>query len=113
MESKKQLIVWVLNVLNNESDKDHPLTQTKIASILSECYPCDRKTVCRNIRFLQDMGYPIRKTPKGFFMDRKVISVDEVLFVREAILHAPGKDMPEKQELAERVATILSAAYRR
>ena len=45
MQSKKQLILWVLNVLNNESDENTPITQTKIADIISDMYPCDRKTV--------------------------------------------------------------------
>ena len=35
MQSKKQLILWVLNVLNNESDENNPITQTKITDIIS------------------------------------------------------------------------------
>ena len=36
MQSKKQLILWILNVLNNESDENTPITQTKIADIISD-----------------------------------------------------------------------------
>ena len=78
MQSKKQLILWVLNVLNSESDENNPITQTKIAEIISDIHPCDRKTVSRNIQFLQAMGYPIMKVSKGFYMARKVFSVEEV-----------------------------------
>ena len=113
MRSKKQLILCVLNILNNESDEDHPITQTKIANDLSELYPCDRKTVCRNIKFLQEMGYPIKKTNKGFYMAQKIFSVDDVLFVKSAIANASGKNGAEKEELAERVAAVLTKAYRR
>ena len=69
MQSKKQLILWVLNLLNNESDERHPITQTKMAEIISLRYPCDRKTVCRNLKFLQEMGYPIKKTKNGLRID--------------------------------------------
>ena len=113
MRSKKQLILWILNILNNESDKDHPLTQTRIAEIISDLYPCDRKTVCRNIKFLQEMGYPIKKTSKGFFMDCKAISVNEAQFVKSAILNASEKSDSAKRELAERVVDILTKTYRR
>lgn len=42
MQSKKQLILLVLNELNTNSDADHPLTQTQIAKNLSgEKYTCD------------------------------------------------------------------------
>lgn len=111
MQSKKQLILWVLNVLNNESDENHPITQTKIAEIISKLYPCDRKTVSRNIKFLQEMGYPIKKTKKGMFMAHKVFSVDEVLFVKNAIINASEKDESEKKELAERIANVLTTKY--
>ena len=113
MQSKKQLILWVLNVLNNESDENTPITQTKIADIISDMYPCDRKTVSRNIKFLQEMGYPIKKTSKGFYMERRVFSVEEVNFIKAAIMKATGKDDAEKAALAEKVSDVLSKMYQR
>ncbi len=112
MQSKKQLILWVLNVLNNESSKNEPLTQTKIADIISAVYPCDRKTVCRNIHFLQEMGYPIKKTAKGFYID-KTFSQEEISFIKTAILSAKNKSEDEKTELAERVVEAFNKTYRR
>lgn len=113
MQSKKQLILWVLNVLNNESDENNPITQTKIADIISDIYPCDRKTVSRNIKFLQEMGYPIKKVSKGFYMERKVFSIEEVNFIKAAIMESTGKDETEKTVLAEKVSEILSKMYMR
>ena len=113
MQPKKQLILLILNELNTNSDEKHPLTQTQIAENLSgKKFTCDRKTVCRNIKFLQDMGYPIRKSSKGFYFD-KIISVDDIAFVRSAILSAEGKSEEEKEKLAKKVADILTKQYRR
>ncbi len=106
--NKKQLILWILNLLNTESDENHPITQTQIAKVISYVYPCDRKTVCRNIKFLQEMGYPIKKTRKGFYMERKCFSVEEVNFVKAAIMEATGKEEAEKTVLAEKVSKLLS-----
>lgn len=53
MREKKYLILLVLKILENETDGSHPLTQGKIAQIISDVYPCDRKTVGRNITFLK------------------------------------------------------------
>ena len=113
MQSKKQLILWVLNVLNSESDENNPITQTKIADVISDMYPCDRKTVSRNIKFLQEMGYPIKKTNKGFYMERRVFSIEEVSFIKAAIMEATGKDDAEKAALAEKVSEVLSKMYQR
>ena len=113
MQPKKQLILMVLNELNINTDEKHPLTQTQIAKNLSgEKYTCDRKTVCRNVKFLKEMGYPIKKSSKGFYLD-KTVSVDDVAFVKEAILSCEGKSESEKVELATKVAEILRKQYRR
>lgn len=113
MQSKKQLILWVLNVLNNESDENTPITQTKIADIISNIYPCDRKTVSRNIKFLQEMGYPIKKVSKGFYIERKVFSIEEVNFIKAAIMESAGKDEIEKAALVKKVSDVLGGIYRR
>ncbi len=113
MQSKKQLILLILNELNVNSDKEHPLTQTEIARYLSgKKFRCDRKTVCRNIKFLIEMGYPIQKTSKGFYID-KIFSAQDIAFVKTAILASNGKGDTEKEELAEKVADHLLKAYKR
>ena len=111
MEKKKQLIILVLRMLESESDAKHPLTQTEMASVIQEIYPCDRKTVCRNIKFLKDMGYPIVKTTKGFYMANKAFSTDEIGFVKDAILASEGKSNEEKSALSTRVVDFLSSRY--
>lgn len=113
MQPKKQLILWILNVLNNESDENNPITQTKIADIISAVYPCDRKTVSRNIKFLKEMGYPIKKCSKGFYMERKMFSVEDVNFIKSAIMESTSKSENEKAALAEKVSEALSSFYRR
>ena len=114
MKSKKQLILLILNELNANSDEDHPLTQTQIAKNISgEKYACDRKTVNRNIKFLVDMGYRIKKKEKnkGFYMDKRLFSLDEISFIESAILDAECKSMLEKLELAKRATNILNKMY--
>ncbi len=95
---KKHLIILILKLLESESDRNHPLTQTKIADLISDVYACDRKTVGRNIGFLTAMGYPIVKTPRGFYLDRKEFTVDEMRFVEHAVRTAPD-DGIDKEKL--------------
>ena len=111
MEKKKQLIILVLRMLESESDAQHPLTQTEMANVISEIYPCDRKTVCRNIKFLKEMGYPIIKTTKGFYMDNKLFSVEEIEFIKSAILSKNEKTHEERESLSNKVAELLTKKY--
>lgn len=112
MDTKKHLIILILKILETESDASHPITQMKIASMISDMYPCDRKTVGRNIGFLIKMGYPITKTTKGFYLDKKKFTVDEVKFVIKSVLDSPDKTTAEKEDIAKRLEEMLNKIYR-
>ena len=111
MEKKKHLILLVLKLLETETDANHPITQTEIAKTISEVYPCDRKTVGRNIKDLKELGYPIIKTTKGFYMSEKLFKVNEIDFVTNAIVAATGMSDEEKEVLANNVKNVLSRKY--
>ena len=87
------------------------MTQTQIANIISSVQPCDRKTVSRNINFLKEVGYPIVKTTKGFYMDNKVFTKEEIDFVELAILNSESKSKEEKEALARDVVQCMMKKY--
>ena len=68
--AKKVIILYVLNVLRLLSSKHPPVTQTIICNYLNDIgIPCDRKTIGRNIQYLCDFGYPIKRVCKGYYLD--------------------------------------------
>ena len=71
MSGKKPLILYVLKILETETDERHPMTQTELTSVIASAMPCDRKTVGRNINALIGMGYPIVKTRAGCYLKGK------------------------------------------
>ena len=111
MEIKKVLIILILRILETESDSAHPITQLKIAELISAKYPCDRKTVGRNIKFLCELGYPIVKTAKGFYMDKMLFSREEIKFIVNSVRGAEG-DLSDREELCDRLYTSLSRYYK-
>ena len=111
MNKKKQMILLVLKMLETESDAIHPITQTDIARTISSVYPCDRKTVGRNIKYLAEIGYPIVKTTKGFYMDKKSFGLDEIEFIVNAIMKADEKSVEEKVTLANKVKDVFYSRY--
>ncbi len=112
MREKKYLILLILKILENESDENHPLTQCGIARTISEVFPCDRKTVGRNIHFLIKIGYPIIKTPKGFYMDGKSFTLDEQNFIVDAVRASPVKSDAEKEDIIKRLFTLFAKIHR-
>ena len=59
--AKKLSIIYILKILRNWSDEDHPLSQQNILEKLKEEYgmTIDRKAVKRNLVNLQKAGYPV------------------------------------------------------
>ena len=112
MEAKKYLIVLVLRILETNTDESNTLTQIKIAEMISAKYPCDRKTVGRNIKYLKDIGYPIVKTTSGFYMDHRAFSKNEIEFVLDLVRNAEC-DRFDKSDLSTRLFECLSRYYKR
>ena len=80
--NKKCTIVLLLRLLENESDASHPLSQSALAKMMTDMgLPCDRKTVGRDIKALQGIGYPIRSCHSGYYMDRLAVSATEAKIV--------------------------------
>ena len=72
---KKTIIVHILRILYNYTSVEYPATQTSIVNYLNDIdIPCTRKTVGRNLKYLIDIGLPIkRKQCKngGYYYDFK------------------------------------------
>ena len=112
MVSKKYLIVLILRILETNTDSSNPLTQTKIAKMISPIYACDRKTVGRNIKFLKEVGYPIIKTNKGFYMGNKTFTRDDVALVLSLVQNSEC-DVAYKTDLKDRLTECLTRYYER
>lgn len=73
--AKKVIILYVLNVLKVLSSEENPVTQTTICNYLNDInIPCDRKTIGRNIEYLREFGYPIKKIGTGYYLDKSEIN---------------------------------------
>ena len=58
------------------------------------------------------MGYPIKKSSKGFYFD-KAFSVADIDFVKAAIFSTDGRSESEKENIAKKVVDVLTKQYRR
>lgn len=65
-QSKKLTILYVLKILKDGSNKEHPISQSVITKTINLMgIPCDRKTISRDIDCLITYGYDIVKIRGG------------------------------------------------
>lgn len=114
MNRKKYLILYVLKILEANTDFNHTMTQKQIAEWLSDVMPCDRKTVGRNIKALIEMGYPIVKTGSGYYLGGKKFGTDEIAFILDAVRGNATEDLTREQreDIAVRLLPVLTKIYR-
>ena len=77
--AKKTIILYVLNIIKAYASEEYPVSQTAICNFLNDIgVPCDRKTVGRNVEYLREFGYPIKKIEgKGYCLDQELMRNDE------------------------------------
>ena len=109
MESKKLLILQILEILKVNSCKDKPITQTEIGKILEDGgTPCDRKTISRNIDYLVKFGYNIVKiSGGGCYYQEKNFSDGELAFLVSNIYSSPSITQEQAQRLIEKLTTKI------
>lgn len=90
LQDKKALNMLILEILEQYTDSDHPLTQMEIVDLLEKNYgvPCTRQTVKNNLMLLGEMGYEISMEGGICLMSRQFenaelrMLIDSVLFSR-------------------------------
>jgi len=81
------LILQILNILKEETDSQHLITQNGILKKLREKgYNCRRYTIEKNLDCLREMGYDIQTTKGvGTFLKVEGINPSDVFVLNEAL----------------------------
>lgn len=111
VNSKRALIMYVLEVLKEYSDEQHPLSQAKILEINANTYmlKCERKAIGYNIECLMGLGFDIIKVNnKGFYLGSRDFEPSEVAFLTDAIFSSKVINSKYAQDLAKKVQVTLS-----
>ncbi|MBO5543596.1 MAG: WYL domain-containing protein [Oscillospiraceae bacterium] len=106
-------ILYTLQILQNETDQEHPITIVEIIRLLKERWNVDayRITVQQDIASLIEAGYPIvavRSTQNRYYIQDRLFSVPELKLLIDAV--EAGKFITKKKSrlLAEKLATLAN-----
>lgn len=108
LESKKLLILRILNVLEQFSDDNHPLTYGGILELLKSEYniECERKAIGRNVSFLKEAGYSIINTKKGIYIENKLFESSEIRLLIDSVLASRHINEKHSKQLIDKLCNI-------
>ena len=114
MGNKKLALLYILKILEEYSDRDHPMTQSDIAEKLEQNYGIilERKAVSRNLSPLREAGYEIESEAKGNYLDYRDFDNTELRLMIDGVLSSRYITESQAKNLADRTANLSNKHFR-
>ncbi len=115
-KNKKLLIIYILEILQKYSDKNHLLTQADIIAYIKQDYDMDseRKAISRNLNLLIDHGYDIERNESagGYYLRSQDFAPDDVFMLWEGLMASKYISTEEMRELVKKLAKYTGGELR-
>lgn len=110
-KQKKNIGLYILKILREHSDEQHPITQTEIIKRLKDygIESIDRGTISSHIDMLNEFGYTIiKKIGGGCYFVNEGFDNSELTFLVDSIFSSPAISQKQAQDLIERITAESS-----
>lgn len=113
-ESKKLALIRILQILRENSDYDHPMTQEDIAEKLLSDYGIDieRKAIGRNISLLKEAGYEIESCKSGSYLNVREFDDAELRMLIDGVLSSKYITAKHSKDLIDRLSGLSNKYFR-
>ena len=116
MKSEKKLIVlYILQILEKYSDQDHYLTQKQIIDLLEKEYEitAERKSISRYLAILEEMGFGVRTTAHGSYMQERTFSDAELRLLIDGVLSSRYINEKHSYDLIQKLSNLSSQYFQK
>lgn len=113
-EPKKLALIRILQILKENSDYDHPMTQEDIATKLENEYGIviERKAISRNISLLKESGVEIESRRAGSYLDRRDFEDSELHMLIDGVLSSKHISARHSKDLIDRICSLSNKYFR-
>ncbi len=113
-EPKKLALIYMLRILEAESDEAHPITQEALCALLEERYGVllERKAVGRNLALLSEAGYDILHTAGGYYLGERTFEPGELRLLIDSVLFSRHINPTQSRALAEKLSSLGGRHFR-
>ena len=115
--NKKLYMFYVLDILREYSDENHPLMQVEIAKKFKQIHGLEtmnRKTIAANIQALIELRYDIIQVKnKGYYLGERELEPSQVTYLIDAVFSSKIITSKQSQEIAKKLSSFLSKYKRK
>lgn len=114
VEPKKLAILRIMQILEQNTDKEHPLKQTEIAEKLEKEYGIvlERKAIGKNIQLLKDSDIEIESTPFGCYLSGRKFEDSELRLLIDGVLASNYISERQSKDLIEKICSLSNNYFR-
>ncbi len=114
LEPKKLALLRILQILEKNSNYEHPLTQDDIATYLDKDYGIiiERKAISRNISLLKEAGFEIESTRAGSYLDCRQFEDSELKLLIDGVLSSRYITARHSKDLIEKLCGLTNKYFR-
>ena len=108
---KKLRVVKLLEILQQDTDSEHPLSTNSLLQRLAELgYTADRRTVARDIEILNAQGYEVMQVKDGkqnaYYIEDRSFSLPELKILIDAVQAASFITDKKSDDLIKKIAAL-------
>lgn len=114
LEPKKLALVRIWQILKENSDYEHPLTQEDISAHLEHDYGIviERKAISRNISLLKEAGVEIESRRAGSYLECREFEDSELHMLIDGILSSRHITAKHSKDLIDRICALSNKYFR-
>ena len=113
-EPKKMALLRILQIMRENTDEKHPITQEKIQRILDREYGIvlERKAISRNLSLLKDSGFEIVSSREGSYLVGTDFEDSELHLLIDGVLSSRYITARQSKDLIDRICKLTSMHFR-
>ena len=114
LETKKLALLRIWQILKENTDCDHHLTQEEIADKLEKDFGIviERKAVSRNLSLLKEAGVDIESDRRGSWLDSREFEDSELHMLIDGILSSKHITAKHSKDLIDRICGLSNKYFR-
>lgn len=107
---QKGKILYILQILQKHTDKEHPITINQLIALLAEeNIKAERKSIYSDIALLRQLGYNVimhRSKEVRYYLESKPFDPEELKIIADAIQTAPFLPRKKTNDLIKKLSTL-------
>lgn len=113
--NKSYLILALLEFLKMHTDSEHPLEKQEIRTLMKRIYgiSMSRNTLDEKLRALEDAGYEISKTDKGWYLVNDGITDGELRILIDSVLYSDILNQSYSKDLIGKLSELGSVSFKK